>query len=159
MIDTRNYVTYDIIGAVDAGECDAAVRFPWSWEVDAFKTRLLSVVTNLNETAKGCNRLPPEERAAWNAFYELFTKFASTPTSTFGAYGEWVTTCGYSRYLDAWLAKFKSYGCRIIGPENVSSGSAGEYLKWIAIGAGVVGIAALAITFAPEIKAVTRRRG
>lgn len=147
---------YDIVGGIDAGECDALVRFPYPKEVDTFKERLLPFAQNYDATVKACTSLPAAERDAWDAFYKVFTAFATRKTDTFGAYGEWVATCGYSRYLDAWAEKLRRH-CTLVGPDKVSGGSASEVAKYVAIGAVAIGVLGLGVMFAPEIKAIFRR--
>ena len=147
----------NLIGAIDAGECDAPVRVTWHWEVDSFKARILSVLEDRDLSVKACAGLPPAERQAWDTFTASTRRFLKQPTSVFGSYGEWVTTCGYSRYLDAWDVKLRKSGCKIIGPEDISSGDSQAVLKWVATGAIAIAAAAVLITYAPTLKAILPR--
>jgi hypothetical protein len=147
------------VGKIDAGECDAPTRFfLWPSEVDTFKARVLVILEARDISVKACAGLPADERQGWDLFVGSAKPFLQKRTPTFGSYGEWVTTCGYSRYLDAWDAKLKTYSCKIVGPEDVSSGGAQNILKWAATGAIAVAIAAVAITYAPTIKAFLPER-
>lgn len=139
------------IGRVDGGECDAIVKFPYPREVDIFKARVNTIVLSVDAGVKNCPALPQSERQAWNGFLAEWSIFAGKSTSLFGAYGEWVQTCTYSATLDGWIEKLKRY-CTLPGPENIEPPNAINLVKWITVGAVVVGSVALLTIYAPEIK-------
>jgi hypothetical protein len=142
-----------VIGAIDAGECDAPFRITWPSEVDVFKSRVLAALESRELSVRACAALPAEEVKAWDAFVGPVRAFLKTPTPTFGSYGEWVSTCAHSRELDAWDKKLTKYGCKIFGAQDVSSGDSKNTLKWAATAAVAVAVAAVAITYAPTIMA------
>lgn len=160
-------------GGVDAGECDAPVKFTWPSEVDDFKARLQTIFDATDRTVIGCASLPAEQRKAWNNFYAAWRTFRVKETPTFGSYNDWVTTCTYAKTLDGWRETIKNAKCPIIGPADIkgyelptgvekSLESLATTVKWGMLGLGGL---ILLVTFWPEIRgalgaarAVTRRK-
>jgi len=149
----------------DGGECDELFHFAgWPSQVDDFKARMNTLFDDTDATVRACGGLSGAERQRWAGFLATWKTFSAKKTDTFGSYGDWKSTCTYSKQLDGWrnevLAKAR---CEAVGPTNihgydlpggVQTGveSLATIVKWGALG---VGGAVLLATFYPEIKALT----
>lgn len=144
---------YSRIAGVDAGECDAPVKITWPSEVNTFKARINTVAEAMDVGVKTCPQLPQNERQAWEGFITEWREFAKRKTGWFGSYGDWVQTCTYSKTIDAWRTKLLQY-CRLPGPNEIEKPDAINIVKWVTVGAVVLGSVVLLTVYAPEIKSI-----
>lgn len=108
------------ISGVDGGECDAPVKFPWPSDVDNLKARIHAQVQALDlAVEENCGGLSPADKQSWNDFLAQWIPFVQKKTPIIGAYGEWVTACGYAHTVDAWRDKLAKVCSNLPGPEPV----------------------------------------
>lgn len=143
---------YDRMGQIDAGECSPPLlRVVTPGGVDQFKSRIDPYFEATDRAVAVCRELPPLEREAWQLFIKEWRAFRPKVTSLFGSTGDWYTACGFSRSLDAWRERLKET-CKVPGGEPKGPPDPTALLRWLVIGAGVIGGIFLLVTYAPQIK-------